>query len=252
MTNPRSKYTYRPTPQLSANQLSDYLTASPPRRKAIIVAAKFPKTSVVAQYEGARVGLVKFLNDGTRSFRHLTDAVDGQARRHSRADATDWVKRDSRSSIEAIEAFQASYNKLGVTKLDCREVTGRQPLLDNWQTKISVHLNLTVHRPTSGETDKVGGVILAFSKGEDKDRKRHDRLKTTANLIFLFCQRFLTHYGEADKKLCFAVDVFARKSVQPSGEYLRGMKQIEESCEEIADRWDAIAPPDDYDGPNWR
>ena len=60
------------------------------------------------------------------------------------------------------------------------------------------------------------------------------------------------HHGVADKKLCFAIDVFARKSVQPSGEHVRGLKQIEESSEEIADRWDAIAPPPHYDGPDWR
>jgi hypothetical protein len=161
------------------------------------------------------------------------------------------VRRDARSSIEAIEAFQSSYNKSGLSKFDCREVTGRQPHLDDWRTKISVSLDLTVHKPTKAEKDKIGGVVFAFAKGEDKDNKRHERLKITANLIYVFCDRHLSFHGEADKKLCFAVDVFARKLVQPTGEFLRGMKLIEESCEEVADRWPAISPPDDYDGPDW-
>lgn len=236
---------------MSANQLAEYLTASSPRRKAIIVGAKFPKTVVVAQYDGARVGLSKFLGDGTRSFRHLTDAVESQTRRGARPDATDWVRRDAGASIEAIEAFQTSYNKTGLTKLNCRLVTGRQPLLDGWRTKVSVSLDLTVHKTTRAEKDKVGGVVFAFAKGEDKDKKRHDRLKVVSNLIFVFCERYLGHHGDPDKDLCFAVDVFAKKLVQPTGEFLRGMRLVVESCEEIADRWDNIAPPEDYDGPAW-
>jgi len=251
MLDQKPRYTFRPNPQLSANQIADYLTASSTRRKAIIVGAKFPKTSIIAQYDGARTGITRFLNDGTRSYRHITDAVEGQTRRMARGDATDWIKRDSNASIEAIEAFQSNYNKSGLAKLDCREITGRQPLLDQWPTKISVNLDLSVHKPSRTEKDKVGGIILVFAKGEDKDNRRHERLKTVANLVYVFCSRFLNHHGDADKKLCFAVDVFAKKMVQPTGEFLRGMKLIAESCEEIADRWAAISPPDDYDGPDW-
>jgi hypothetical protein len=61
MTTEKPRYACRLNPQLSANQIADYLTASSTRRKAIIVGAKFPKTSVVAQYDGARTGLTKFL-----------------------------------------------------------------------------------------------------------------------------------------------------------------------------------------------
>lgn len=206
----------------------------------------------MALYDGARQGCTQFLNDNGRSFRHITDSVERLNKRLTRSDLTEWVRKDSLASIEAIEAFQTHYNKTGLSKFDCREVTGRQPYIDEWPTRISVSLDLTVHRPTRGERDKVGGVILFFAKGEDKDNKRFERLKTAANLIFVFASRFLTHHGDADKKLCFAVDVFGRRIVQPTGEFLRGTKLIAESCEEIADRWSAIAPPADYDGPEWQ
>jgi hypothetical protein len=48
----KRKYGYNPDPRLSANQLAEYLTATPTRRKSIIREAKFPKKSVVARYDG--------------------------------------------------------------------------------------------------------------------------------------------------------------------------------------------------------
>src|ERR1700719_3875591 len=108
------KYGYRATPQLSANQVAEYLMATSSGRKRIIQSARFPKRSVVAQYGKAREGLVNFLADGTRSIRHLADANDYLIKRGERAGASDWIKRDSKQSMEAITAFQNSYNRVGV------------------------------------------------------------------------------------------------------------------------------------------
>jgi hypothetical protein len=55
---PKQKYNYNALPRLSANQISEYLTATPTRRKSIVQAAKFPKTAIVARYDGARESLL--------------------------------------------------------------------------------------------------------------------------------------------------------------------------------------------------
>lgn len=217
-------------------------------RKRIIQSARFPKRSVVAQYGKAREGLVNFLGDGTRSIRHLADATDYLTKRGEKAGASDWIKRDSKQSIEAITAFQNAYNRIGVRTLDCHAVPGRLPLLDEWQTRISVDVDVTIHVPTAGGPDRIGGAILLFSKGEAAAARRIEQCRTIASLVHQFCTRFMAQRGEIDKKLCLAIDVFGGRPHGPQG--VRKIDHIRDACEEIAGRWLNVGPPTDYDGPD--
>jgi hypothetical protein len=204
----------------------------------------------VAQYDKAREGLVNFLVDGTRSYKHIADATEYLEKRESRPGATTWVKRDSRGSIEAMEAFQRSYNRLAVHKLDCRLTHGRQPHLDMWPTRISVAMDFTVHRPTTGGKDHIGGALLLFSRGESSSKTRLERSKTIAGLIYTFCNRFLKGLGDPDPTLCFAIDVFSGIAHTPPGTFARKLRNVGDACDEIAARWKTITPPHDYDGPD--
>ena len=232
--------------------MAEYVSpaTSSTRRTSIIREARFPKKSIVAQYERARSGLTAFLCDGTRSFQHFADATEYLRKREGKVDATVWSKRDSRSSIEAIDSFQRHYNKLTLRKLDCRVVHGRQPLLDMWPTKISVAIDCTVHKPTREGPDKVGAAILLFSRGESSSKARSERSKTIAGLIYTHASRHLGSLGEPDPELCFAVDVFGGVAYNPPGTFARKLRNVEDACVEIADRWPKISPPADYDGPD--
>lgn len=212
--------------------------------------AKFPKTSQVAQYDRAREGLVNFLTDGTRSFKHLAHATDQLTKRAARPDATEWLQRDSRYSIEAIDAFQRSYNKLGFRKLDCRPVVGRFPFLEIGPTKISVSLDFTLHKPVPGEKDQVGGVLMLFSKGESSSKNRIERSKIIAGLIYTACVRHMPHAGDIEPTLCLAVDVFGNKSFTPPGTFAKKLRNVQDACDEIANGWTRAQPPHDYDGPD--
>ncbi|MGD9814654.1 MAG: hypothetical protein AB7Q23_14285 [Hyphomonadaceae bacterium] len=244
------KYGYRASPQVSASQMAEYVSASATRRISIRRAARFPKRSVVAQYDGAREGLVKFLGDGSRSLSHLADADERLLRRAARVDASDWMKRDCKLSVEALEAFQRAYNKLGLRALDCRPPPSRQPALDMWPTKVTVTLDVTVHQHRKGEPDGIGGAILLFSKGEASSKKRIEQSKNVAGLILTYCDRFLSGMGTPDRNLCLAVDVFGGVAHKPPGSFSKGLRDVENSCDEIAALWKATSPPDDYDGPD--
>jgi len=230
--------------------MAEYLGASPTRRRSIIRDARFPKTSVVAQYDRAREALVNFLEDGTRSLNHLAHATDQLARREARPGATDWLKRDCRLSTEAIETFQRGYNRLGLPKIDCLPIQGRQRPLQFGRTKVSVSLDVITRRPVIGGKDSIGGATFIFSRGEKLSKSRMDRCRTIAGLIYEFCRQRLEAHGEPDISLCMAIDVFNQKSYTPPGTFVRKRQQIEISCDEIADRWRSIDPPDDYDGPD--
>lgn len=229
--------------------MAEYISASPTRQLSIRRDARFPKTSVVAQYSPAREGLVDFLNDANRSLNHLVSAINRQERRQNVIGATDWVKRDSRLSIEAIEAFQRSYNRIGFATLNFQATQKRQPLLDDWPTKVSVNLDLVVRQPQKGGGAKIGGVIFLFSKGEASSKKRIEQSKNVAGLILTYCGSVLAGLGEPDPKLCFAVDVFSGIAHRPPGTFSRGAKQMEICASDISALWQSTDPPSDYDGP---
>lgn len=250
---PKPKYRYNPEPRLSANQLAEYLKASPPRRKQIVKAAKFPKTVIVAQYKGARDALAKFLCDTTRDQKTLVAAVEVMAEKEAKATASDWVKDDARRSIEAITSFQKNANAMGVQKLDCKPIVTGQPLLHIAGVDVSVSLDATVRRLGKDGTDLVGGVIFLLSKADEASAKaRAERCRVSAVLAYLFAKEHLGYLGTADPKLCYSFDVMAGKATQAPAAHKTLIDHMNDSCEEVVLRWKDMAPPDDYDGPAWQ
>lgn len=232
--------------------MAEYIgsSVSSTRRRGIIREARFPKTSIVAQYDMARNGLVNFLTDGTRSFRHIADAADKIAKRDARADATDWIKRDCRLSTEAMDAFQRSYNKTSLRKLDCRPILSRLAPLQIGPTKINVTMDFTVHRAGRDDNpDSIGGAILLFSKGESSGKARVERSKAIAGLIYTWCTEHMKSMGTPDPEVCFAVDTFAGLAYTPPGTFAKKLRNVEDASAEIAVLWETIDAPDDYDGP---
>ncbi len=249
MAPSKKKYGLNPEPRLSANQLAEYLIASPTRRKSIVKEAKFPKTLLVARYDAARTGVSNFLADPMRKIAILVEALDALKERENKAAATTWVKDDCRLSAEAIKAFQKLYGNLGLGKLDCKSVVTKQPKLSFNNVEISVSLDITTHCPKNGGGDSVGGIIILLSKTEQSTSARIERCKTSAVLAAMFAGEHLGYLGTPDPKICFALDIFGGRLVKAPATYKMKADNIAESCEEVALRWPGTLPPDDYDGP---
>ncbi len=254
MATSTPKYRYNPKPRLSANQLSDYLSASSTRRKRIIQDAKFPRTVIVARYGGARDVIADYLCDIARPTGKLVDAISALKTESEKPDSP-WIEQDSLLSIEALEAFHSAYTKgqMGVRKLECRPITGNnQPPLSIQGTNVSITLNATIHRKDKNGTQLVGGLIILFSKAETELAARAERCRTAAVLAYFFALNFLDFAGKPDPKLCFALDVFGGKAYPAPNAYKQRLGNINTACEEIADRWAKIEPPSDYEGPPWK
>ncbi len=248
MSDSKPKYGYNAEPRLSANQLADYLNATPPRRKSIIREAKYPKTSVVARYSGAREGLATYLCDAGRSPATLTKAIIKLQEKESKFSATDWTKQDCNLSVEAIQTFQKSYNSLGLSKIDCKPIVTKQPKLSIEGVDVSVALDATTHRLGKSGQKCVGGLILLFAKSDASTKSREARCRTSAVLAALFAEQHLAYLGEPDSKICFALDVFGGRIFPAPSMYPTKLEHMKASCEEVALRWPTIDPPSDYDG----
>ncbi len=251
MSDPKPRYGYNAEPRLSANQLSDYLTATPPRRKTIIRDAKYPKTSVVARYSGAREAIGEYLCDDLRNSKVLYEGVESIKTREAKFTATDWTKQDCALSVEAIEAFQSAYNSLGLAKISCRAIVTKQPKLQIEGVGVSVALDGTTHRTGKNGEKCVGGLILLFSKSEASAKNREARCKTSAVLAAVFSEQHLAYLGQADPKICYALDVFGKRIFPAPNMFPTKLDHMRAACEEVALRWDHIDPPTDYDGPNF-
>lgn len=248
MANPKPKYGYNPEPRLSANQLADYLSATPPRRKTIIREAKFPKTAVVARYAGARDALCEYLCDASRSDKSLHAGIAKIQEREAKFSATDWTKQDCTLSVEAIQTFQKAYNTLGLTKLDCRPVVTKQPKLSIEGVDVSVSLDATTRRVGKDGLEAVGGLILLFAKSEASSKKREERCRTSAVLAAVFAEQHLAYLGEPDARISFALDVFGGRIFPAPKMYPTKLEHMKAACEEVVLRWPTTSPPADYDG----
>lgn len=235
--------------------MAEYIGSAitPTRRRTIIREAQFPKTAQVVQYRSAREGLVKYLGDGARRPALLATAIAGMKAR-AEGSESDWVRNDCRNSIDAIGAFERSYNKSSLRKLDCREVTSRGHHIDTWPTRIGVAFDLTIHKPSDEGPDTFGAAIFVFARGESSAATRKERCSNIAGLIYMFCAKYLDggSFGAVDPSLCVAIDVFAGLEHKCPGTFARKGRHVEDSCAEIATIWPTIDPPGDYDGPPLR
>lgn len=205
---------------------------------------------MVALYSGARDAIGNYLCDDLRASKVLTEAIEALQARESKSTATDWVKQDCSLSMQAIEAFQNTYNSLGLAKISCKPVVSKQPKLQIEGVNVSVALDGTTHRVGKDDEKRVGGLILLFSKSEASAKSREARCRTSAVLAAVFAEKHLSYLGQAEPKICYALDVFGKRVFPAPATFPTKLDHMSAACEEVALRWDHISPPTDYDGPN--
>lgn len=243
------KYGYNPNPRLSANQLAEYLNASSTRRKSIIRDAKFPKGVIVARYDGARDAITAFLTDPTRSMTEPTAAIEAMKAKGGAVGAKPWVQDDCKASVEAVNALLKAQNKLGLNKMNIRPILSKQPKLVMEGVEVSITLNATTHRVDKDKQDRVGGLLLLFSKSEPSASKRDERCRVSSVLAAEFADQYLKGLGAMDPKLCVTIDVFGGRIIAAPPSYKKRLTDMIAACEEVALRWPTVEVPADYDGP---
>ena len=237
-------YRFNRTPQFSLNHVSEYF-ASPyaTQRTQIIGAAKFPRKIEVAAYTQIRRPLQNaLLGDGfgRDDLDLLASTLQAKARRES-----GYSRDEALRCVKAVRAFQKTLKPRIFPKYQFSAAQKTLSIrIDG--VKINVSLDASITVTTEGMSNS-GGIILlyAFSAGRGSIR---DRLMTAAGLILLALEE-----GQMEPlpRLCIAIDLADHKIIKASGSFARFRKRVSHSCREIAARWDAIEPPDDYDGPDW-
>ena len=104
------------------------------------------------------------------------------------------------------------------------------------------------------ETDKDGvthngGCVLFFAASER--RNLPERSKAVAATVYWQLGELKSNL-EPLPRLCWSFDVFGSEIVKATDSYDRFRSRVKHSCREAAVRWDDVAPPADYDGPDWQ
>ncbi len=237
-------------PRLSANQLAEYLSATPSRRTSIVREAKFPKTSQVALYRDARLAVARQLCAGPDGPDQIGVAISRLRERAADLDASPWTIDDCRRSIDVLEAFLRVGNELGLARYEFRTVSGTLPHVLISGVSVSVSISATVHRRTRDGTTQVGGLTMFLSKAMSDDAASPERAAVSALLCFMLAEASLGHLGAPDHRLCLVLDVAGGKVFPAPKGQTRRRKDMAHACAEVARAWSTVTPPRDYDGPD--
>ncbi len=240
----KPKYRVNPSPRISANQLAEYVLASPTRRQSILRNAKYSPTFLVIRYAAAKEAICKYLADDARPAATLINAENEQLQ-ISQNEGSSFAQNDAALSAEAIKAFRAMgfQNKMPYTLFTTN--SQNLPKLEISGVEVSIRLDLIARENAKG---LVGGAILQTSKAVASKSWREDHSKVVASLVWMIANKHLNALGKVERKLCMSIDVFGGDVIAAPSNYKRKLNDVEAACGEISAMWDSITPPSDFDG----
>lgn len=239
------KYRYNPDPRLSANQIAEYLSATPLRRRTILREAKFPATVMVMRYEDAYQPIVSHL---TGSEEALASGVLGLRRKAESADLSQFLRDNCGLCIDAIESFQSTIANLDAGRVEFKRPTYRDTTLPIAGVKISVSINLMTEEVSRNGKRSIGAAILVFSKSK-KEKDMAARCKAVALLVYQLLKENSKTAEICVPELCMAIDVFNARIYRAGCRQSRLWRTVETSCDEVNAMWPTVKAPADYNGP---
>lgn len=243
-------YSFYRNPRFSANQLADYLaTDNAEQRERIIRQAKFPKKIPVATYAPSKRAMASFLTSNTGALSYFDSHIRTfETRRQREPDG--WLRDEMQRNIDALAAFKRVF--AGRRMRRYRFVTGPTDLtLTLRGVRINTRLDVGVSDTDASGVTYSGGCVLFVANTDQARRNIEARCRSVAALVHWSLESSNPNI-EPLPRLCMSLDVFgeALTKAPTATDRLRG--RVASTCDEAASRWDRVAPPDDYDGPNWQ
>ena len=224
-------------PQISGRYLADYMAASDVKRRSIIAGCKYQPVARVVQHNEAKLHVGRFLRGEISSHIDLlSEAQRLRARLVDESFEQDVVDHNA----DYIERFAEIAGALKLPEAE-RLAPGACPSIEIQGVKVTAELAVRFRRATATNDLKLGGAMLRYSKGREL---KGDIAEWQAAFIFLYLRSASElHAGEADPKLCFAIDAYSGAVTAAPGNTSTRIKNMEAACAGIAERWENIPPP---------
>ncbi len=218
----------RTDPRFSLNKIAEYLTATPRRRRRLILDQIRPVVYKAGRYGRARSALQRFICDPSRTVEQLKRVAVRLRDRAAEPNLDLFDVQCLKGSARAIEAFVPIAEDFRYE--DAIAVPGRR---DNSMTiggvRISVTPDVSVIAP--GTERRIGAVKFAFSVNYTLNQ---DARQYAASILFAFIE---ANGGTPVCSLCDSVDVFAAAYESAPRATKHRLADVEAACEEIAARW---------------
>jgi len=216
-------------PRISLNKLGEYLTATPSRRKRIILDQQAPQPFIAARYKDAKGAIVDFVVSGM-SDRAALLALVSQLRNNGWG--SEFAINDRIASAGAIESFLQAVDDLELG--DCVALPVPSTASEGMFVAgvyVSVRPDMYLRNWITGEIE--GAVKLHFPKTTPLNAAGAQYV-ATAMRVYMEQER---GHANVDHRKCIVVDVSTSSVTVAPKAYVRKMKDIEAACEEIEVRW---------------
>lgn len=227
-------------PRISVNNLAEYITATPTRRKKILQESKFPKEYIITRYKEARELSKKYISGiiTTSDVREEIKRFEKEAAQFAKTQGAEFKFQDSSNSAESLRQLL----KTPIPKFKNADISlndEKKKYLTIKGVLVSVNPDLILKYDDA--LTYVGAIKLNITKST---KLTSEGQKMVCILLYEYVKKFYAYQGSAevaDFKLCQSFDVFKQQfDVCPSSMKNR-LQNIEDACDEIASRWDSIA-----------
>lgn len=232
-TNRMTTALSRKAPRISVNKLGEYMTATPLRRRRIILDQQQPKTFIVPRYTEAQDAITRYLVRGKQDAGRLASEIERLTLAPS---ATEWEAQRKRLCVAALERFLDVASEIDLRGQTATAGGNDQPRLQVGGIDVSVRPEVILHGTTRSGEPVCGAIKLYFSKTIPLSPEGGEYVAT---VVHQFVDT-LVDPGQADPRLCRVVDVFGgRVFTAPRAIALR-RRGVWAACEEIVRAWNPV------------
>lgn len=220
------------SPRISINKLAEYIEATSPRHKQIVLDAKYPENFKTTRYKVARDAAKAYL------ISHGNDTIIDKAVTILNAAKTSstFQEQDKRLSLESLQSLCGC--DLSRFK-DCNISTH-----DNENELINIHgLDISVNPDLIIKKDTKKGILMGALKIHLSKNNvlSTESQKIVGVMLYKYtCDYLATHKEFPAQELCVSMDLFAQTFESCPASFKQRMTRIEAACEEILLWWDKL------------
>lgn len=226
--------TTKKPPRLSVNKLGEYMTARAGRQNKILFDAKHPQDFIVAYYKDAAEVIAKAIVDGLQDIEPIETAIRRLGARNAE---TVFELRRINGNIDALETFLDMMGDINLKGVEARLGSHQANHLSIHGVNISVRPEVTLHLEKRTGEPLVGGIKLHFPKTFPLP---DDAAEYISTCVQLYCRDHLHSIGTPSHQHCYVIDVSQGKVFGGVKAIKSRMKDVEETCRQIATIWPTI------------
>lgn len=227
----------RHSPQISLNLLGEFMVSSFVRRRTILRDSKFPKDYIGPRYDPAQKAAARYLAGGSADRAQLEEDIEAFLAGTPRSQ---WLKDRQKLCAQALGCILDLEASLKLDGLDVALGGNPEHRLDIGGVIVTVIPDLLVQGV--GRSGTFLGA-LKFRYGKTKPIS-DEWAAYSATTLHQFVEKLGAEGGNADRRHCKLVDVFAGRIHEAPASYKERRKEIEAACWQIKEVWAGIKMKD--------